>query len=163
MIRSSHNKVDTVFVLMIFCVFAVSVFLVLMLSGSTYRNIADISSEGRDDRIAMSYIRTKVRNADSAGSIYVSEFHGLSALSLEEYFGGNTFVTHIYAYDGWIFELFHVAGVEFTPEDGVPIIRADYLSFEEIAGGLIRVSTDSGSLFIYPRSGVGMKVESEGF
>ena len=158
--KSNQNRVDTVFVLMIFCVFAVSVFLVLMLSGSTYSNIVRMSGEGQNERIALSYIRTRVRNADSAESVFVGEFHGLSALRLKERFDEHTFVTQIYLYDGWIFELFHMEGLEFMPQDGVPIIRADYLSFYEITEGLIRVSTDTGSLLIHTRSSTG--TESEG-
>ena len=148
----SQNKVDTVFVLMIFCIFAVSVLLVLMLSGSTYQNIIETSRDGQNERIALSYIRTKVRNTDTANSVNVSDFNGLPALSLEEVFWDTTFVTYIYLYDGWVHELFHERGQNFLPRDGVPVIRADSLSFEEVEGGLIRVATDVGSLLLYPRS-----------
>jgi len=161
--RSNQNKVDTVFVLMIFVVFAVSVLLVLMLSGSTYQNMIEISSEGQNERIALSYIRTKVRNADSAGSVYVSKFNDLTALSLVETFGGTTFVTYIYLYDGWIHELFHERGQDFLPQHGVPVIRADSLSFETVDGGLISVVTDFGSLLIFPRSASENVVIEEGF
>lgn len=150
--RSSGNKVDSVFVLMTFCVFAVSVFLVLMLSGSTYGNMINISQEGQNERIALSYIRTKVRSTDSAGSISVGHFNGLAALTLEEVFGESTFVTYIYLYNGWVHELFHEEGQNFRPEDGVAIIRTDSLDFEVIDNSLIRASTDFASLLIFPRS-----------
>ena len=157
----NRGKVDTVFVLMIFCVFALSVLLVLMLSGSTYRNMTDIAREGQNERIALSYIRTKIRNADSAGSVSLSDFHGTAALSLKEVFGGTTFVTLIYLYDGWIHELFHEKGNEFMPADGVPIIRVASLDFEENENGLLRVTTDFGSLLIFPRSAA--ETEGEDF
>ena len=145
-------KVDTVVVLLIFCVFASSVFLVLMLGGSTYQNMINISNEGQNERIVVSYIRTKIRNTDSADSISVGTFDGHSTLFIEENFGGSTFVTLIYLYNGWVKELFHEKGQNFLPQDGMPIIRADSLAFEELSGGLIRVITDYGSLIIYPRS-----------
>ena len=152
--RNSQNKVDSVFVLMVFCVFAVSVFLVLMLSGSTYANMVDISSTGQDERIALSYIRTRVRNADEAGSISISDFNGLSALTLSEEFGGINFVTLIYLYNGWVHELFFEEGLDFRPENGTALIRSNSLNFEFVENGLIRVATDYASFLLLPRSTV---------
>ena len=161
-------KIDTVFVLMIFCIFAISVFLVLMLAGSIYQNITDIAREGQNEGITLSYIRGKIRSSDSAGSISVDEFYGLPALSIKENIGGSTFVTLIYLYNGWVYELFYQSypsyqsyqsyqsesGHKFLPGAGVPIIRAGSLNFEEFYddNNLIRVSTDYGSLLIFLRS-----------
>jgi len=150
--RKQHNKVDTAFVLLIFCVFAVSVLVVLMLSGSIYRNMVDISRNGHDERTALSYIRTKIRNLDSESFIAIDYFNGQSALSIQEFFGDITFETLIYHYDGYVRELFHEKGFEFYPEHGTPIVSTNMLHFEAIDGGLIRASTDIGSLIILPRS-----------
>ena len=147
--NSGNNRVDTVFVLMIFCVFAVSVFLVLILGGSTYRNMNDISQEGQSERIVLSYIRTKMRNIDN---VSVGSFDGNSKLELIEVFGTRTFVTAIYLYDGWVRELFRDADNEFHPANGVPIIQVGSLDFETVDNGLIRVSTEHGSIVIFPRS-----------
>jgi len=156
---SNENKrsVDTVFVLLIFCGFAISVLLVLLLSGSIYQNISDMTREGEGERIALSYIRTRIRNFDQAGAISVGEFNGIPALLFEEELGGNHFTTTIYIYDGWVRELFHETAVPFEPEDGTPLIRADYLGFEEI-DDIIKISTGFGSILISPRS----MPESEG-
>ena len=143
------RRVDTVFVLMIFFVFALSVFLVLMLSGSTYQNMNEIAQEGQNERIVLSYVRTKIRNVDS---VSVGAFNGSSALILEEQFNGRKFITLIYLYDGWVHELFHEQGADFSPADGIPILRTDSLSFEDAENNLIRVTTDFGSLLILPRS-----------
>jgi len=160
----NHNKIDAVFTLMIFCIFAASVFLVIMLSGNIYRNIVDISTSGQNERIALSYIRTKVRNADSADNVYLSDFNEISALFLEEIVEERTFVTLIYMYNGWVYELFHEKGLDFLPEQGIPIIEVDSLHFElidKIDKKLIRATTDYGSLIINLRSMT--KMESEGF
>ena len=147
-----RNRVDTVFVLMIFCVFAFSVFLVLMLSASTYSNMTERSQRGQNERIALSYVRTKVRNADSAGAVTLAYFNGVPALSLTEDFDGVVFLTYIYHYDGHLRELFFRQGDEFTPGDGVPIIRSGELNFSKSAEGLLSVNTDYGSLLLFPRS-----------
>jgi len=151
----NKNRIDTVFVLTIFCIFATSVLLVIMLSGSTYANMTDISHSGQNERILLSYIRTKIRSTDNANAISVGYFHGNSALFLEENLNGREFVTAIYLHDGVVRELFHERGSEFLPEDGVTIIRTDSLIFEEAEGGLIRVCTDIGEFLIFPRSRMG--------
>jgi len=146
------NKVDNAFVLMIFCVFAASVFLVLMLGGSIYGNMIDVSAKGQSERDSISYIRAKIKSSDSAGSISINDFNGLQALVLSEIIEESEFVTYIYHYDGWVYELFHEKGLVFLPEDGRPIIKSDSLSFEVTDSGLIRISTDFGSLLISLRS-----------
>ena len=150
--RNSNNKIDGVFVLMIFCIFAVSVFLVLMLSGSTYANMTDISAEGQNERIALSYIRTKIRKSDTANAVYISDFNGMPSINLSENIGEREFVTRIYFYDGWLRELFHETGFDFELIDGVPLIKVNNISFEEVENGLIRITTDYASTLILPRS-----------
>jgi hypothetical protein len=137
---------------MILCVFAMSVLLVLMLSGRTYKSMADISIDGQNERILLSYIRTKVSNADNANQITVTDFHGLPALSLKEEIGDYVYVTLIYLYGGWVRELFVRYGDEFYPLEGIRIIRVDSLGFETADNGLIRITTGNKSALIFPRS-----------
>jgi len=168
------RKIDTVFVLVIFCIFAGSVMLVIMLGGGAYANINEIANENRDERILLSYIRTKIRNTDTAGAVSVGEFHGINALFLQENIGGRDFITKIYLYNGAVHELFfemlencsaisaggngnaHSAFCSycetFLPADGAIIIRTDYLRFSEAENGLLQVCTPLGSAFILPRS-----------
>ena len=156
------SRIDTVFVLVIFCVFAFCVLLVIMLSASAYTNMNEIS-RGQNERILLSYIRTKIRNADIAGAVSVGEFHGISTLLLEENIGGRKFVTKIFMYEGAVRELFFENFFArdgnfsedipaFEPQDGVAIIRAEELKFSAREGGLIQVCTKIGSTFILPRA-----------
>jgi hypothetical protein len=146
-----NKRGDTVFVLIIFCIFAVSVLLVLMLGASTYQNMTEISREGQTERTVLSYIRTKVKNDDDAGKVNIVDFHGLSALSFEEELGGVLYRTLIYHYDGWVYELFSEAEIDFYPDTGVRIIRINDLSFEKQEHGLLRVSAGGMSTLISPR------------
>ena len=152
--KNRTSKIDSVFVLMVFCVFAVSVFLVLILSASAYVSTADRANEGRNERIALSYVRTKIRSADTAGAVHIGDFGGVTALHLTEWFDDREFVTLIYFYDGWVRELFHEAGFEFEPADGTPLFQMDApgLMFEQLADGLLRVSTAYDAMLIFPRS-----------
>jgi hypothetical protein len=126
--------------------------MVLMFSASIYQSMTEISREGHDDRTVLSYIRTKVRNNDDAGAIYVGEFQGLPALCYDEEFFGIQFRTVVYQYDGWVYELFSEVGLEFDPLDGVRIMELDSLMFEELCDGMIKISAGEHSLIIFPRS-----------
>ena len=145
------KKVDTFFVLLIFAAFAMSVLVVLMLSGMIYKHMVDISREGYNSQTCLSFIWSRVKNEDEAGKIRVDEFEGCPALSIYEEFGDSTYRTAIYYYEGWIHELFSEVGLGLTPGDGTPLIEVASFSLEELDYGLIRASTDSGSLLIYPR------------
>jgi len=154
--KNKISRLDTPFVLMTFCVFAMSVFLVLILSGSAYRNMVDLSSYGQNERIALSYIRTKIRQADMAGAVGLGDFGGVPALNLFEDIVGREFVTRIYFYNGWIYELFHETALEMRPSDGIPIIQVGQLEFFERENGLIEIATGHGSVQLFPRSGLGV-------
>jgi len=148
---------DTIFVLIIFCVFAVSVLMVLMFGARTYENVTEMTREGYPDRSVLSYIWTKVKNSDESGHIYVGDFHGLPTLFIEEVISDTRYLTTIYHFDGWVYELFCEAELiydsenGFVPEDGVQIVRLDDLTFDELEYGLIRVSSDARNLLIFPR------------
>jgi len=160
--KSSSLKIDTVFALMIFCVFAISVFLVLILSGSTYRNMVDTAAYGQNERIALSYIRTKVRQADVSGAVSVTDFRGANALTITQHDFG--LVTRIFYYDGWLRELFAEVGFDdhFYPVDGTPLLRVDSFYFAELDGGLLYVGTDHGSITLFLRTAQG-SIASESF
>ena len=154
MIKKTRNqRIDTVFALMIFCVFAVSVLMVLMLGASTYKNITEITRDGHDERAALSYIRTKAKNSDTIDSISVGSFNGLPALFFDEVIDYTIYRVMIYHYDGWVYEIFSEAGLDFEPEDGARIIKIPDLSFREIDHGVIKVNSGARELLIYPRGG----------
>ena len=153
MIKQLHGqKIDTVFVLIIFCIFAASALMVLMMGGSIYKNTVELSWESYDERTGLSYIWTKVKNGDEQGWISLSDFHGSSVLCLAEQYGDDVYLTRIYLHNGWICELFSEDGLEFFPEDGLPVAPAESLFFEQTADGLIKVTVNTRSLLLYPRS-----------
>ena len=74
---------------------------------------------------------------------------------IEETLEGREYITYIYAHDGWVHEFFTEKGLnEFAPENGVRIIEAGCLVTETLPNGLILVSTNYGSIMVYPRSGL---------
>jgi len=145
------QRMDTVFVLMMFLVFAVSVLTVLMLGASVYKNVAVITQDGYNENTCLSYIWSKVKNSDEAGMVYIGQFQGIDVLCIDEVYGDTTYHTMIYMHDGWVRELFCEDGLDFDLEDGTPVIRAQSLSFQRSDDGLIRARSGGDDLMISPR------------
>ncbi|MCL2151521.1 MAG: DUF4860 domain-containing protein [Oscillospiraceae bacterium] len=152
--KNRRRRIDTIFVMIIFCVFAVSVLMVLMLGAKIYENVTAMSRDGYADHSILSYIWTKIKNSDDAGRIYIGEFSGLPALFIEEQYGQIQYITTIYEYNGWIYELFCEIGLDFLPEDGVQIAEHGSLTFDMYENGLIKVSSYAKDLLIFPRGNV---------
>jgi hypothetical protein len=155
-IPAQRRKTDTVFTLLLFSCFAMAVLITLMLGIRFYQQMTESSKEGYDERTCLSYIWTKVKNNDGTGSISLSSFGGIPTLSLYEVYGDTVYETRIYPFNGWIYELFCEADLDMDPEDGVPIIKAGSLRFEQLDGGLIRVSAGSYNILIHPRGTPGI-------
>jgi len=151
----SGRSIDTIFVLIVFSIFAISVLMVLMFGASIYRNINDISRENESEHMALSYIWTKTKNFDNADSISFGEFGGVPAIFINETFGDYDFRTAIYHYDGWLYELFSEAGLDFSPSAGTRIVMVDSLTFDLVDNGLFRVTAGDKGLLLSPRSGFG--------
>ena len=158
--KADTAKTGTAAALIVFCVFTMTVLTVLMHGVSAYKNVTDKSREG--ERVCLSYIWTKVKNGDEVGMVSVADFHGLPALCLDEVYDGVVYRTMIYHYEGFVYELFSEAGLEFSPEDGVPIIVNESLSFELLGDGLIKASDGTESVFIFPRGKTGVDFAWDG-
>lgn len=146
-------------VLAVFCLFAVCVLLVLWNGAGVYKRLVDRDRNQYDNRTAAGYVTTRVRQSDRAKSVRLEDFEGESALIFQEEIEGNVYETRIYAYDGYIRELFTAAGAECMPGDGEKVIAARELSFcREESLLRIEICMDDGNkqtLFLQLRSGEG--------
>jgi len=156
----SKRRIDTIFVLIIFSVFALSVLMVLMLGARVYKSMTDIAKERQDERTLLSYVWTKVKINDKNGSIRIGEYFGLNVLCFDEEYEQTMYTTAIYLHDGWVYELYTETSLlaesdpqhGFAPEDGVKVMGIESLEFTQYSHGLIKVATNTSHLLIYPRS-----------
>ena len=148
---TGERRIDTIFVLIIFCIFALSVLAVLMLGATVYKNMSEITRDGQAERMFISYIWTKVKNRDDSGSVYIGTFAGLPALCFDEEYSGTKYRTVVYHYNGWAYELFSEVGLDFSPQDGIRVVEIDEFSFANSENGLIEILAGTRSLLINPR------------
>ena len=151
---------EGVCILLLFTVFAACILLVLLTGADSYQRLTERDGVAYDRRTAAQYIATKVHQADRQDAVSVCDFAGCSALVLTEKIDGETYLTRIYYYDGYIRELFTSADAEMLPEDGERILKAGSFqpcADESSAGQLyIRILTSDGTweeLYLTLRSG----------
>lgn len=157
--KNSHT-INVVFVLAVACAFAASVLMVLMLGVRVYADIESTSKAEFSERVCLSYLSTKVHRSDVSGNVRSDEFAGIPALYIDEEIDGTAYNTVIYAYDGWLRELFCEKGLDLTPDSGTPILEVDSVSFAQMNNDLLAVeyldqSGKTGNVFIHLRTGGG--------
>lgn len=144
--RNGKLNVDGVLALVLFGVFAVCVLLVLLQGARSYERLTRRGQDSYNERTAVQYIITRVRQADATGAVSLGMTDGVQTLQLTENIDGEEYVTRVYCYDGEIRELFSAEKFIFSPADGQTIIPANELGFK-LDGNLLTVN------IVYPDGG----------
>lgn len=157
--RSKEHFVDIVFTLSLFCVFAASALLVVLIGSNVYRSTAGQMAENNSSHTALSYISEKIRQADGIGDITITRLSGTDALALTDQYDGQDYITYIYEDQNELKELFAKADTSLSVESGQSITDITSLKMEEVREGLYHftVSTEEGNgidLYIHPRSDI---------
>ena len=152
------HTIDVVFALVLFCVFAMSLLLVLLTGAQAYRGVRDSMEEQYAERTCIRYIAAKVRHYDEAGAVSVGELNDLPALCLAESMDGGEYVTYLYYYEGYICELFTDPMLGLTAGDGTRILEAGNLTFTQPMESLLCVTCtdtdgDAARILLSLRSG----------
>ena len=137
--RRKHS-IDVVFALALFCTFAVSVLMVLMMGASSYRSVTDSMNENYEDKTGTGYIAEKIRHSDSRGGIAAGQFDGNDALLLTQDIDGTDYITYIYYYDGYIRELLTENGSGMTAEAGEKVLEASGFEVETAENGMFKIT-----------------------
>lgn len=166
---SNRHRMDGVFVLLLFAVFAGSVLLVLLFGASSYEKLVKRDNDAYNQRTGISYIAAKLRHYDSKDCIYVGSFSDMSDVTKDEIntiylkleAEGEVYYTKIYYYDGYLREVLCVGEGDISPEYGSCILAAKGLVVRKNGKFItIGITNDDGSFCEYeywPRS------QQEGF
>ena len=140
--KAKKHSANIVFVLLAATVFAGCVLMVLLFGARGYQGIARSSQERYEKSVPLQFLTTKVRQNDG-NSIRIGEISGIPALFFTEEYDGAAYDTALYAYDGWLRELFYESGLEFAPEDGEKLIEAETVTFQMQAENLLHIEFTS--------------------
>ena len=136
-----NRKLTDLLALVVFAVFSLCVLAVLLAGASSYRALLSQGARLYEERTAVQYLATRVRQAPK---VAVEYFSGCPALVIRE----EDYLTRIYCHEGFLRELYCSADADLSPEDGEAIVQAGSLSFA-LEERLLRVWIDDRALVLY--------------
>ena len=122
------HTVDTLFVLVLFLVFSLTILSSLMYGIHVYQNVTEKTENNNNLRTGILYVSHKVRAYDEKGKVSVGTLGNCPALILEEELEGIPYETYLYAFHGELKELFTEKGNELPPEIGSTIMELAYFT-----------------------------------
>lgn len=118
------SKITDLLALLVFGAFSLCLLLVLLTGAKVYRSLVRSGEESFETRTPLQYVATRVRQART---VTVQDFQGCKALVMPETIDGETYLTRVYCYDGYIRELFSSDTAELSPEDGEKVLAGEVL------------------------------------
>lgn len=137
----NKHMVDILFVLALFVVFAISALMLVILGADVYKKTVTSMDKNFEDRTATSYIVEKIRQADQADSIRVTDLgDGEDALCIVRRVGENEYHTLLYVYDHSLCELSTRGDATPVPEYGTKLFSLDNLTITKESEHLFTVT-----------------------
>lgn len=126
-------------------------FLLLVIFGAkSYRNIVLTQSGNNQDRELLGYFKTCIGANDEKGQVYISDSVYGPVLEIPD---GNTgYGIRIYQTEGELKETYASLQAELMPEQDVAIGKTEVFLPEFQEEGLLKITTDAGSILIHVRS-----------
>lgn len=139
-IRTGSRRIDSIFVMILFFLFALTAFVLVMIGVKQYQATADSMNYNYEVRTATSYLREKIRQNDSHAAISIDNIEGTDVLSLKSEVNGIVYYTYIYYYDGYLRELYVQDGSSYSLSSGQQIIELSGFELSEATDRLITVT-----------------------
>lgn len=143
-----RTRISDLFPILLFLIFTLCALGVVLISAQLYRSIVNRSGSVLDADIASNYMIEKFRSHDEIGKIEIAEFNGHDAVKLRQNRYGEAFVTCIYAYEGYLREIY-VKEDELNSCDagsGEAILEVKDMNIEKLTDNILKfnfVGTDN--------------------
>lgn len=141
--RKQH-AIDIIFVLSLFCVFAVLALFVVVLGANVYKGISVDMTQNYDARTSVAYLSEKIRQNDMQGGISIGTIDGADALVLKQEADGQTYETWVYVKDGWLSEVTIASGTDVTQIAGEHVMELSTMDIS-MDGKLFDISVEDMS------------------
>ena len=122
------KKIDSVFVVALFTMFAITAFLLILIGAKQYRHTADSMDKNYEIRTINSYLTEKIRQNDAGAGAYISTIEGTPALTLQTTENDITYLTYIYYHNNALREIVVTEASVFSLDSGQEIMPV--LGFE---------------------------------
>ena len=145
-LKQRRHMVDFLFALALFCVFAATALLVVLIGARVYKSTVDGMNINFERRTSLAYVSTKIRQFDRNGAVSIDDLDGIPTLLMRQNFGESSYLTMVYYHDGALRErslneLLIVEGDGISPDDGSIIMYLQDFSMSELEPGVFRFSS----------------------
>lgn len=141
----NRHMIDILFVLTLFCVFAISALTLVTLGADIYQQTVDHMETNFESRTPYSYITQKIRQADRDDAVWVDQLEEVPAIVLKQTINQEDYYTYLYAYNGFLTELFVRANQPLSPSAGNPIVEVKDFQIKETQSNLFSINITTKS------------------
>lgn len=125
-------------------IFAVASLFLINIGVQVYKNVVIANNDNFELRTSLSYLATRVRQADQTGMVEIREEDGIKILVLGEENEDGEFETCLYFWDGLLYEHFMEKGGYFEPGYGMETFEVESLIMEQKASGQLYFRATGG-------------------
>lgn len=147
--RENRSSITRVLGLVTITILALCLLLVLLTGASAYAKLVDKGDASYNRRTALQYLTTRVRQAER---VEIGDLEGCPTLRLLETIDGETYITHVYCYEGWLQELYAVPEAKLPPQAGEKILELERFS-AQLEGNLLQLRVGDEELFLCLNAG----------
>lgn len=145
--NTNKHMIDILFVLSLFCIFAVSSVILILFGANVYKKIILQMDSNFNTRTSTSYITEKIRQCDCSDSIDIYEQNGTEVLMMTQTINDVEYAISLYEYNGYLYELFARTDIDLPIDAGQPVIELSNLDFEKVTENLLKISfTDTSAI-----------------
>ena len=134
------KKIDSVFVVALFTMFAITAFLLILIGAKQYRYTADSMDANYEMRTVNSYLTEKIRQNDSGAGAYISTIEGVPALTLQTTENDVTYLTYIYYHNNALREIVVTESSVFSLDSGQEIMPISGFQAELSDSDLLKIT-----------------------
>ncbi len=147
--RRREYITDLMFVILLLLLFASFGLCVVMIGARVYKNTVNYMEENDSSRTAIAYLEEKIRQNNEVDKIEVTTIEKNQSLRIHSSVNKEEYVTYIYCYDGWLWELYTKASNEIKLGMGQSLVKLDSLSIEELKDGLYQIKAGNLAVVVH--------------
>ncbi|MDR1159518.1 MAG: DUF4860 domain-containing protein [Syntrophomonadaceae bacterium] len=121
--EKGYSLIEITFVMILIALFGITTYTLVAVGAQSYEKMLYEREDHSNLRIALSYISTRVRQADAENDIHLEKIDEVNdALVISSAIDGDIYETWIYQYEDHLYELFKPQEIAFDPEYGTSLV-----------------------------------------
>ncbi len=136
--KQDKHIVDVLFVIGLFCIFALSSFFLIPIEQIFTARRWHIWMKNFNTRTSLSYVVEKIRQADAEGAVSIGTFEGNPVVILSSEVNGIEYHTYIYEYQGMLKELMERSDISLSASAGQDILAMERFEITAVNDHLVQ-------------------------